>query len=405
MDAFVARQPIVDRQQKIFGYELLFRKGFDNVFSILDGDQATAGVINTSFSLIGIETLTGGHRAFINFTRNLLEEEIATILPKDQVAIEILENVQPEPKIVEACLSLKNRGYLMVLDDFVFEPQFQPFIEMADIIKIDFIQCATYEDRKAIIEQLRNDQIKFLAEKVETREDFDQALELGYSYFQGYFFSKPVIVQAQDIPSSKMNSFLILKEVNLPEPDFNKIESIIKRDVSFTYKLLKFINSAAFGLNVKVKSLKHALVLLGIREVRKWVSLNAMRGLGKDKPNVLLTQSIIRGKFCELLAPLIEMRERSSDLFLLGIFSLIDAFIDRPMIEIITDLPLAQDVKQVLMGDLDGKLGDVLEIAIAFEKADWDLYEKCAADLGLKDDGIPQLYIDAVEWSDSLSNF
>lgn len=397
MEVFVARQPIMDKRQKVYGYELLFRQSLDNYFQPTNGDQATAGVIDTSFSLIGIENLTEGKRAFINFTENLLREDFATLLPKEAVVIEVLEQVRPEPDIIAACLRLKQLGYLLALDDFVFSPGYNPLIQLADIIKVDFLQLKTVEQRAAVL-KYGNEHIKFLAEKVETREDYEVARKLGYTYFQGYFFSKPIIFQTHDIPTSKWNNFLILKEVNQVEPDFNRIESLIQRDVSFTYRLLKFINSAAFGLNIRIKSLKHALVMIGISELRKWVSLYALRGLGKDKPNYLMVQSVMRAKFCELIAERIGLSEKSSDLFLLGMLSMIDAFIDRPMNEIIAELPLDDKLKSALLRSGQTFYDYILELVIIYEKGEWEQLNKFTRLIKLDEASLPKIYQESLRY-------
>jgi len=199
VDTFVARQPIIDRNEKIFAYELLFRQGHETSYSSIDGDKATGDVISNSFLTIGMDTLTGGKRGFINFTTNLLKNKIAYSIPKEYVGIEILENVEPDQEIISACTQLKEAGYLIVLDDFVFEPKFWPLIKLADIIKVDFLSTDVHE-RGNIIQRLGSGKLKFLAEKVETRDDFEQALQMGYSYFQGYYFYKPVVISDKAIP-------------------------------------------------------------------------------------------------------------------------------------------------------------------------------------------------------------
>lgn len=398
MEVFVARQPIMDLRQKVFGYELLFRQGLDNYFQATDGDKATAAVIDTSFSLIGIESLTEGKRAFINFTENLLREDMATLLPKEAVVIEILEQVHPDPAVIASCQRLKQLGYLLALDDFAFTPEYKPLIQLADIIKVDFMQIKTLEERRSVIHKVRNDRIKFLAEKVETREDFEVAKKIGYSYFQGYFFSKPVIFRTNDVPASKLSDFMILKEVNQPEPDFGRLESLIQRDVSFTYRLLKFINSAAFGLHVQIKSLRHALVMMGLKELRKWVSLYALRGLGKDKPNYLMVQSIVRAKFCELLAPFVGIPDQSSNLFLLGMLSMIDAFVDRPMEEVVLDLPLDDMLTTALLRSGDTAFHFILELVVAYERGDWKLLGKYVHKLNLNERVLPEIYQESLNY-------
>ena len=192
--------------------------------------------------------------------------------------------------------------------------------------------------------------IKLLAEKVETKEEFDQAAEMGYTCFQGYFFSKPVIISGKDIPGFKLTYLQMLQEINSPEMDFRKIEDLIKREVSVSYKLLRYINSAFFGLRRKVESIRQALALLGERNIKKWISLIALSSMGEDKPMELAASSLIRAQFCESLAPKMGMRDREHDLFLMGLFSMIDAIIDRPMAEILDELSISEDIKVALSG-------------------------------------------------------
>ncbi|PKM83067.1 MAG: diguanylate phosphodiesterase [Firmicutes bacterium HGW-Firmicutes-14] len=397
MDVFVARQPIFNKQQRVFGYELLYRLAGQDRYDFHDGDRATSELIANSFILIGLEALTGGKRAFINFTRNLLLTDTAFILPKDLVAIEILETIEVDGHVVDACRKLKQEGYLIVLDDFMFKPRFEPLVQLADIIKVDFKKTAI-EQRIEFVRKARNDKASFLAEKVETREEFEEALSMGYSFFQGYFFSKPVVVQGRDLSGYKLNYFHILQEVNRPDADFEQIERIIKRDVALSYKLLKYINSAAYGFRTKISSIKHALVMLGMQEVKKWVSLIILRGMGADKPDEIMISSVVRARFGELTAPFVGMSDRSADLFLMGIFSMIDALLDYPLSSIIDELPISDDIKGALLGQ-DSCYLDVFQLLISYEKGDWNSFSRFAAKLGLEEAKVPELFISSVEWA------
>jgi len=400
MEVFVARQPIFNKNQEVYGYELLYRLGTSNFYEGTDGDRATSEVIANSFLLIGIEALTGGKRAFINFTRNLLTNETATILPRDLVAVEVLENISPDDEIINVCRKLKQAGYMLVLDDFVFKPEIKPLIELADIVKVDFLSSSS-EERMDLIRRFRSGKIKFLAEKVETREAFNEALEMGYTFFQGYFFSKPVILSGQDVPGYKINYLQVLQEVNRVELDFDHIERIIKRDVSLSYKLLKYINSAAYGFRTRISSIKHALVLLGAQEVKKWVTLIALRGMGEDKPDEIMTSSIIRARFGELMAPMVGLTDRAADIFLMGMFSMIDALIDRPLSSIVDELPISEEIKGALMGE-QCRYREVLELLLAYEKGDWENFTRYSSGFRLDHGMVPDLYIQSLEWANKV---
>lgn len=396
MEVYVARQPIFDKRKKVFGYELLYRSGTENYYNHYDGDQATSNVITNSFSIIGIDVLTGGKKAFVNFTHNLLRNEMVTVLPPDKVAVEILEDIEPDDETIEICKNLKKMGYTLVLDDFVTVNQISPLVDIADIIKVDFLKSSV-EERKLLVEKIGLDRIKFLAEKVETEADFEEALKMGYSYFQGFFFSKPDIFSGQDLPAYKLNYLRIIREVNQPEIEFNELEEIIKQDIAISYKLLRLINSAAFGLNTKITSIKYALVLLGIKEFVKWVTLIALRGIGEDKPDELIISSLIRAKFAENLAPVMGLKDESPDLFLMGMFSMIDAMLDRPLDEIMTELPISQKIKDALLG-IENNYKDIFDLILSFERANWEKLVQHIEAMGLTEREIAPLYFDSLRW-------
>lgn len=396
MQVFVARQPIFDRRQHIFAYELLFRQGQENYYSAADGDQATSQVIVNSFWLIGLSTLTGGKRAFINFTANLLKNEIVTMLPTDQIAVEILETVDPTADIVEACRKIRKLGFLIVLDDFVFEPRFEPLMELADIIKIDF-QITGIEEQIKLIEMCRGKDIRFLAEKVETPEEFRQAMELGYTYFQGYFFSKPIIVAGQSIPKNKTVNFRLLQQISSSLLDLDKLEKLIEKDVFLTYMLLKYINSASFGFRASIRSIRQALALLGVKEAVKWAALIVTRELAQDKPQELVVISVMRARFCELLANEAGYKERGSDAFLLGLLSLIDALLDRPLADVLAELPVTPDVRAALLGTA-GLFQDIYQLSLAYEQGNWQAVIIYAGQLNIAEARLPVLHVNSLAW-------
>ena len=390
----MARQPIFDRKEKIFAYELLFRQDNQNCYNSVDEDRATEDVISKSFLSIGMDTLTGGKRGFINFTANLLKNRIAYSLPKEHLVIEILENVEPDQDIILACKQLKEAGYLLVLDDFVFKPKFWPLIDLADIIKVDFLSTDVHE-RSNILQRMGSRKIKFLAEKVETRDDFEQALQMGYYYFQGYHFCKPVVISRKSIPLFKLNYLRLMEEINNPEVDFEKINTFIKGDVSLSYNLLKFINSSVFGLKTKINSIKQALVLLGLAEVRKWASIIVLQNIGEDKSNELIVNSVVRATFGEALARKTVLKEQASNIFLMGMFSLIDAFLDRPLADVLAELPLTNEIKRALLGE-DNQMRAILDLILAYEKAEWVNFSVYAQKVQIDESEVPNLYLQAL---------
>jgi c-di-GMP-related signal transduction protein len=396
-NVYVARQPIFDRHKSIFAYELLFRSGFDNFYDHLDGDYASTRTMLNSFFLLGMDTITGGKMAFVNFTRNLLLNEVATIFPKELLAVEVLENVTADDAVVASCKKLRKSGYMIILDDFMLKPDYEPLIEVADIIKVDF-KLANHGERKRILDSVGRNRHKFLAEKVETLEEFNQAKDQGFAYFQGYFFSRPYIVAGASIPPRKLTYMQIIQEINSPDMEFDLLEHIVKRDMAITYKLLKLINSAAFGLRTRIQSIRHALTLLGLNEIRKWITFLAMSEMGSDKPDELLILAMTRAKFGEIMASKIGMPDREADFFLLGMFSMLDAFIDRPINEILEELPISDEIKDALTGK-DNRFRDAYELIVSYERADWTRFSVFAKKLGLNERLAPDIYYNALQWS------
>ena len=396
---FVARQPILDVHGRVGAYELLFReRDMTHAGDHIDGDAATASVIATSMLVVGLDELTDGKPAYINFTRNLLLGGVPSMLPANRVTVEVLESVVPDADVIAACRQLKQDGYVIALDDFVFAEQYRPLIGLADIIKVDFQQTRTLEERRAVIQQCDSDTVRFLAEKVETHEDFRQARELGYTLFQGFFFRTPDVVQRHDVPASKLQCMRLIKEIHRPDAEIDNLEQIICHDVALSYKLLRFINSAYFGLQVRIESIRHALTLLGMRDVQKWASIVVLSTIGEDKPQELLISSLVRARFCEQLATHLGMAARQSDLFLLGLFSCIDAFMDQPMDELVAELPLGDDVRAALLG-APNRFRDVLELVRMYETGQWESTAQRAATLELDDALLPDLFLPAVKWA------
>lgn len=400
---FVARQPIFDAHHRVLAYELLFRSGLENACDpSVSLDKASSSTITSSFLVIGIDTLTNCKKAFVNLTRNLLIGDVPRLLPKKRVVVEILEDTVVDDELLRACRGLKNAGFVLALDDFVYDDSLRPLIELADIIKVDFLQTCGAE-RSRVIEQVGIPSIRFLAEKVETVEDFNEAVSMGYSYFQGYYFSRPQIMKGRDIPAGKVNYLRLIQEVNRPNMGFERLEDIIKHDLSLSYKLLRLINSSFFGFSTKIESLRHALVLLGEREIRKWASLLALTGLAYDKPRELVSLSVMRARFCESLAPAVGLRDRGSDCFLLGMFSLLDALVDRSLAAILRELPLAEDVRQGLLGS--GNVFDgLLQLTLAYEKGQWLDVRAWSGRFGLSETVLPELYLQAVSWGNNMED-
>jgi len=393
---FVARQPILDRNKAIFAYELLFRAGVENYFHSDVPDSATSSVMVDSFLVLGMESLTGGRKAFINVTKNVIVNQYATLLPRELAVVEVLETIEPDDKVVRACEELKKKGYLIALDDFVYRIKLEPLIQLADFIKVDFQNTSEWV-RRHLVQQYSSRGISMLAERVETPEQFQQAVEMGYTYFQGYFFCKPEILIGRDIPAFKQNYLWLLQEINKEEPDMAQLEQILKQETSLCYKLLRYLNSTVFDFVGEVRSLRHALTLLGISEVRKWVSLVAMACMGEDKPKEIVVSAVMRAKFCENIALSIGLKDRATELFLMGLLSLLDAILERPLAEILSEVRVSKDVKSALLNGVN-LFRYVYELVLAYERGRWSRATQFAASLRSSESMVTRAYLDAINW-------
>jgi c-di-GMP-related signal transduction protein len=400
MKVFVARQPIFDRLKRVVAYELLFRSEFEEFFLTKDSDMASQVVSNGDAHVLSLKSLTGGKPVFIKFTRSLLVSKLAlTLLPK-QLVIELLENIEPDEDVINACKELRRYGYLIALDNFVLQPNYEPLICIADIVKVDFLRVKG-EERKRIAQHFARSKVRLLAEKVETMDDFWEAVQLGYSYFQGFFFSKPEIVSGREVPSHRLAYLRLIQELNQTELNFSAIEAALKSDLALSLKLLRYVNSAATGLRYPVNSLKQAMVLLGEQNFRRWALLALASSSLEEKPQELILTGVIRGRFCELICKKVGWHALKVDPFLIGFLSVLDALLNQPLPQILEELPIATEIKDALLGK-QTLLGLVHEIVISYERADWEKVISLAGRIGLPEGDIPLLYAESVTWADSL---
>lgn len=396
---YLARQPILNRARELFAYELLFRNGLQNSCEGLDLELASTSVMDTSL-LIGFEKITAGHRMFINCPREFLLRDYISLFPPTSVVVEILENINPDQEVIEACKRLKQAGYAIALDDFVDSPDWAPLVALADILKVDF-RLTGRTEHQAIVSRYAGKNIRMLAEKVETQEEFAAALEMGYSLFQGYFFCRPEIMHHRGLPSFKLAYLELLQAATAPEFNIQQLASSIKHEASLTFRLLRYLNSAAFGLRSEIHSVAHALSLLGERELRKWIAVVSVGVLADGKPDELMTVPLIRGRFCEMLAPLAGMPAHGNDLFLMGLLSVMDAILDQSLDSILAELPVRAEIKDALQART-GLYWQLLELATAHERADWEKVSALVSATGMKEEQVSRLYISAVDWSTAL---
>jgi len=391
---FVARQPIFNRDERVFGYELLFRDGLENCCPSVDVDIACRITLDSSL-LMGLDVLCGGGYTFINCTRDVLLRGHAAVLPPRSTVVEVLETVEPASEIREACQRLKEAGYLVALDDFVPNDPRETLVDLADIIKLDLPGTPRSEWQK-MAKHYGSRHIRMLAETVETREDFLATHAMGFVLFQGCFFQKPVILSATEVPHDQLNYVRMLQAVHRPELDFGFLERLIKQEASLCYRLLRYLNSAAVSFVKEIRSIRHALSILGEREIRRWISLVATVRAGRCRPGELVHSALVRAHFCELASR--NLRRDDSDYFLLGLLSLLHAILGMPMAELLQRLPVDREIKAALLGS-PSRLRPLYDLVLAQEKGDWKKCATLAVQLRLPESDIAKAYLESVRWA------
>lgn len=399
-EVFLARQAVLDRQQRCIGYELLCRSSKQNVNLFGAGDAATMQTMDIALHLGGMLELTDGKKAFINFTEGLLIDDVAHVLPPSRTVVEVLETVVPTPQVVEACRRLKSVGYELALDDYIKAGSAGGLEGLADIVKVDFLNTSAAE-RETIAKRFLPQKVKLLAEKVETQEDFNQGLALGYHLFQGYFFCKPQVMQRKQPSMEKSRYLRFLQEVSKPELDFTELEETIRQEPGLAVRLLSYLNSASIGLRERVTSIRHALALLGEINLRKWAAVFAMSALAEEKPPELVRTSLVRARFGEVLAEVSKVAQ-PFDAFLVGLLSSLDAMLDRSMPELLRQIVVSHEVKAALMAS-SGKLGGLRRLVSAYEVADWPGVQRHTDTLGLSTAHVTEAYRQGVSWADAVA--
>ena len=398
-EKFIARQPIFDKRLRVFAYELLFRGGPQNFYQARN--HAASSVIADSLTLFDLQTLTGQARAFINVDELALRLGAPRLLPANRIVVEILESVKPTDEIVGICRELRQDGYSLALDDFLGEPALQPLVDLVQYLKVDFTLLDA-EGRKRVAEQFRGNGISLLAEKVETQNDLDEARNLGYCYFQGYFFCKPSMLETRDIPGNKLVQLQLISAVAAPELNYDAIESLLKQEPSLLYRLLRYLNSPAIGLRAEVHGIRHALTLLGETEFRRWVSIFAVIALSSGKPPELIHTALTRAFFCEDFSAPAGFRDKSALMFLMGLLSVSDALLDKPIKEVLQSLPIDPEVKSALCGG-ENRYRDLYEVLLALERAEWPKLSTFTERLGCPEDNVPDSYQAALQKASAVS--
>jgi len=390
-DIYIGRQPIYDRKLNVYAYELLFRAASDNSASFTDGDQATTDVIVNTFLEIGLDNIVGNRLAFINLTRSFFVGEHTISLPKNRVVLELLEDIDADDEVIAGVKRLSDQDYTIALDDFIYHESLQPLVTLADLVKIDIMTLSRDEIRQHV-NALRQHPLRLLAEKVETQEDFNFCMELGFDYIQGYFFAQPKVIRGQRLPNNRLAILKLLGRLQDPNITPEQLEELIAQDIAFSYRILRYVNSASLALPRKIESIHQAVVILGLQAIKSWTTLLAMSQVD-NKPAELVVTAMVRGKMAEGLAKAMNAPQPES-FFTVGLFSALNALMDNSMEEILTQLPLADHIAAALL-HRRGIHGDILDCVLAYERGQWQ-------NLGCSQLGthkIRDCYLDALQWA------
>ena len=388
---FVGRQQIYDSELNVAAYELLFRSSQENRASIIDGDAATSQLLISAILEIGLENLAFGRPAFVNFTRNFLLGKCEIPLDPEGIVIEVLETVEPDEDVITSLKALRKSGYTIALDDYVDSDHREQLLELADIVKIDL---TGYEPGRLAdeVRRLKKRPLKLLAEKVETNEEFQHCKDLGFDYFQGYFLSRPQVIEGKAMTSNRLSILQLLVKLRDPAVTFDELVEFIKRDIPLSFKLLRYVNSLAYGARHQIHSVRQAAVRLGLQKISQIVSLIALGGIS-DKPKSLFETALVRAKMCELLG-ILKRPEIAESCFTVGLFSSLDAFLDQPLKEILNEIAITPEIREALLSQ-QGLMGRLLSAVISFERGDWSGTQH----LGIDESRIQRAYLDAAFWA------
>ncbi|MFA0113436.1 EAL and HDOD domain-containing protein [Vibrio sp. 10N.261.46.E11] len=396
--SYVARQPILDADKKTIGYELLFRDGPKNTFPEVEPELATSRLLSDHFLSTHYNTL-GDKLGFVNFPYASLVNLVPTLFPKESLVVEVLEDCEPTDELLEAIITIYDAGYTIALDDFVPSKAWKRFLPYVSIIKFD-IRLISIAKAAMFMNTLKDLNIEFLAEKVETHEEYQEAIQAGFNYFQGYFFSKPEMIQTRALNPAFLTIVQLLKEIANDPINFAEVERLITLDMTMSYKLLSYVNSAG-GSSAPIRSFHQALVYLGEQKLRKLVSLVAIASAKEDKPDSLYGLAVIRARQCELLVGKMNVKVEPGQAFLTGMFSLLDSLFDLPLEKVLDSVPIDDEIKQALI-QRKGVLGAILAMVVAYEQARWDEATRIRKLLKLNEAELGQAYDEATSWAQDL---
>lgn len=398
----LARQPILTKDERVEGYELLFRENQEDHRFEADFEAATSSIIDT-LNVMGLDAVCDGRLGFINSTQQMLLKEFFLLLPPDRIVIEIQHNVAADEAVLGVCQRLKHKSYSLALDNFGPQDPREALVPYVDYLKVD-IRRFTSAQSKALCAKYAGKPIRMIAQKVETRIQQLTAEKDGFTLFQGYFFRRPERMRARHIPANQASYLRLLREISAPEVDLAAVENLIKHDASLCYRLLRYLNSPLLGVSSPVHSIRHGMNLLGERELVRWIRMATTLAVGQDKCTDLVLSSLVRAHFCELLAPRLE--NGTTDLFLMGMLSLMDAILEIPMGVVVEGLALDARVKEQL---LQAKIGHespltpVYHLMLAREAGEWEDVTKLAKELNLSLPFVNRSYTESIAWAREMT--
>ena len=400
---YIARQPIFDINRRTAAYELLYRSGDDDTSNVTCPDSATAATLDRAANLVGLEVLTHGLPAFVNFTRNMLIDGSWQLLPPDRLVVELLEDIHPDTEVINACKAVKDAGYKLALDDYVFEESHTELLSLADIIKYDFQNPDSLAARRRA-ERYVNSDVTLLAEKVETHEEFSIARNSGYTLFQGRFFARPQTMRARGQNAATRGALQFLQELSQPEPSLKILESALRIEPGLSAKLLRYLNSAGMGIANRVQSLRQAFTLLGTNGMRRWGAIAIVGHLVKPETDEMVRICLARGRCCEMIGrdlPPTESETLETDLFLAGLLSGLPGLMGQPIEEVLQALAVHDQLFTALVSG-SGQVGTVCLTAIACESGEWDVMQSMATSLGIDPEQVAASHAESILWADEM---
>jgi len=398
----LARQPILTRDENVFAYELLFREIAGEQTSDSEVERAATNIIET-LNVVGFDAVCDGRMGFIKCDEQMLLKEFYLLLPSDPVVIQMNEEVRASESVCAACISLKQKGYKLALDNFTINDPRERLVAYSDFLKVQMGRHAA-ADNAALAAKHRTKNRQMVAERVETRVQMLQAVQDGYTLFQGYFFRQPERMRARHIPANRATHLRLLQVLSAPELDLDAAEDLIKHDASLCYRLLRYLNSPLVGMASPVRSVRHAMALLGERELVRWLRMATALAMGEEKCSDLVLSSLVRARFCELISP--HVAEGNSDLFLMGMLSLMDAILEVPIGVVVEGLAFDEKIKAALLGAKKGSetpVTPLYRLMLAREEGDWEEVIVQAKKVNLSVPQVNRAFNEAMAWAREMT--